>query len=168
MRFTACRGLVLTLALAAVAACGPDRNDGNWDVADVAHTDTRGDATSTDVPRDTTPPPRDVVTTDTVTTDTRPPPPDVPSTETGGMCPSSCTTNTECQTGCPPPSSGSVCCVFNTCTVVTDPVCPSAMDAGPTGGDSFSFDGFGGGDTGGGFDGFSFDGFSLDGFSFDF
>ncbi len=51
----------------------------------------------------------------------------------GGVCPSQCTTNAECQSACPAVPSGVNCCdlASATCYATTQGVCPVIGDAGP-------------------------------------
>jgi hypothetical protein len=106
-------------------------------VMDVAsHPDGSDSGTATDVAMDT---PHDTGTVVDVVHDTGTVPTDTGSTTDTGprMCPASCTSDTQCQTMCPNPSSGMWCCQTGFCNTQTGSVCSATPpDSGTTPTDS--------------------------------
>jgi len=100
----ACKAVVpalLSCFILAACAVGDGRSDARTDTSADTGSSGNGDVTSTDsaTTADTTLDALD--TRDTATADVR----DV-STDTGWFCPATCTNDTQCQTGCPPPNAG--------------------------------------------------------------
>jgi hypothetical protein len=121
MRAAHLRILVLTFAFAG-SACA--NNDSGWDDASAdARSDARPMDARTDAPIDARPDVRDAAqpdVRDVVATDT--------PRDTGGHCPSSCTSDLQCQSSCPASPGGTNCCdrLSGVCYVSTT-MCPAAM-----------------------------------------
>jgi hypothetical protein len=131
MRAANLRILVLTLAFAGVAACA--NNDSGWEDA---RSDARADGPTdarVDAPMDARADVHDAAL-DVARPDVRDVSTDVPR-DTGGRCPSSCTSDLQCQSSCPASPGGTNCCdrLSGICYVSTG-ICPaSTPDSGTMG-----------------------------------
>lgn len=141
-------GLSLGLTVAALGACGDPHDQMMFTnpTADAATSDVRTDArtdATVDARTDATMDVQTDVATDVrpdVTVDVRPDvAPDVRPESTAGMCVSSCTMNSECQSSCPAMAGSVWCCssAVSMCYQNVGTACDAPLpDGGPTGPDS--------------------------------